>query len=155
MRFVTKKVVIEAVQWTGDNKDEIIVFTGGKAVFETHIGGDLVEGHAKVYNKLVIPTLEGNHYAIVGDFIIKGLINEFYPCKSEVFWKKYEKISDKKIWKKEFVLKYSKFGNFFSRIFGGYELLSETNDLNLSISSKSIDIKDSDKFKLTIEKLED
>ena len=41
---------------------------------------------------VVIPTLEGNMNASIGDYIIKGLRGEFYPCKPDVFEKKYELI---------------------------------------------------------------
>ena len=37
-----------------------------------------------VNNVLIIPTLEGDHIASVGDMIIKGVAGEFYPCKFEV-----------------------------------------------------------------------
>ena len=40
--------------------------------------------------KLIIPTLEGNHEAIVGDFIIKGVQGEFYPCKHDIFMQTYD-----------------------------------------------------------------
>ena len=42
--------------------------------------------------KKVEKTLEGDMMASVGDFIIKGLIGEFYPCKPDVFHKKYEEV---------------------------------------------------------------
>jgi hypothetical protein len=39
---------------------------------------------------LIIPTLEGDHTAITGDWIIKGIKGEFYPCKPDIFEKTYE-----------------------------------------------------------------
>ena len=39
---------------------------------------------------LIIPTLEGDHTANPGDWIIKGIKGEFYPCKPDVFEKSYE-----------------------------------------------------------------
>lgn len=41
---------------------------------------------------LVIPTLEGDHRADVGDFIIQGVHQEFYPCKPDIFTKTYETV---------------------------------------------------------------
>jgi hypothetical protein len=41
---------------------------------------------------LVIHTLEGNHNASPGDFIIKGVAGEFYPCKPEIFALTYEPV---------------------------------------------------------------
>lgn len=41
---------------------------------------------------LKIHTLEGEMTASVGDYIIKGVNGEFYPCKPDIFHKTYEKI---------------------------------------------------------------
>lgn len=41
---------------------------------------------------LIIPTLEGDMKAVIGDFIIKGTHDEFYPCKPEIFHTKYRNI---------------------------------------------------------------
>ena len=73
-----KPVVIEAVQWTGKNIDEVMKFNGLT-----------VRGHA---GTISIVTLEGTMDAKVGDFIIKGISGEFYPCKPNIFKKTYEKV---------------------------------------------------------------
>lgn len=73
--YVTKPCIIEAVLWNGNNTLEIAAFTNGEAYF-----GE---------NGLVIHTLEGDMHANIGDYIIKGLRGEFYPCKPDVFDKKY------------------------------------------------------------------
>ena len=82
MKFRTKPCEIEAVQWEGDNLDEIVKFTNG---LEKHI--IRVEGLEPV---IFISTLEGDMKASVGDYIIRGLRGEYYPCKPDVFQKKYE-----------------------------------------------------------------
>ena len=41
---------------------------------------------------LVIPTLEGNMIASLGDYVIKGVNGEFYPCKPDIFEKTYERV---------------------------------------------------------------
>lgn len=46
----------------------------------------------KTDKELIIPTLEGNHKANVGDWIIEGVNGEFYPCKSDIFEKTYEEV---------------------------------------------------------------
>ena len=79
-----KPVVIRAVEFRRDNFDEIVQFTNGAAQdFRTP---RCPEGKAMC----VIPTLEGNHIAREGDFIIEGVHGEFYPCKPNIFWKTYE-----------------------------------------------------------------
>lgn len=73
-----KPVVVEAVQWTGENHAEMCEFIDPE-VFEIipRVG-------------LVIHTLEGDHHASPGDYIIKGINGEFYPCKPDIFAKTYE-----------------------------------------------------------------
>lgn len=43
-------------------------------------------------NGLTIPTLEGEHLAKAGDYIIKGVKGEFYPCKPDIFDQTYEEV---------------------------------------------------------------
>lgn len=73
-----KPVVVEAVQWTGENHAEMCEFIDPEA-FEIipRVG-------------LVIHTLEGDHHASPGDYIIKGVNGEFYPCKPDIFAETYE-----------------------------------------------------------------
>lgn len=73
-----KPVVVEAVQWTGNNHADMCEFIDPE-VFEIipRVG-------------LVIHTLEGDHHASPGDYIIKGVNGEFYPCKPDIFAKTYE-----------------------------------------------------------------
>lgn len=42
---------------------------------------------------LTIPTLEGDHLASPGDWVIRGVAGEFYPCKPEIFAETYEPVS--------------------------------------------------------------
>jgi hypothetical protein len=90
MGFYRKKpVVIEAIQWLGeesfnelyqfadaDNNYGIVGMKDGK--------GDIAQ----------IRTLEGVMDANPGDFIIKGVQGEFYPCKPDIFEKTYEKVGN-------------------------------------------------------------
>lgn len=78
-KFRKKPVVIEAVRWTGDNHTEIRDFIP-KEKRELSPEG------------LVIFTLEGNHQATIGDMIIKGVKEEFYPCKFDIFELTYEPV---------------------------------------------------------------
>ena len=73
-----KPVVVEAVQYVKGNELDIEKFTNGQAF--PFKGG------------MEIPTLEGNHLASDGDFIIKGVAGEFYPCKPDIFKQTYEKV---------------------------------------------------------------
>jgi hypothetical protein len=75
MKFRKKPVVIDAVQWNGDNEEEMILFMGK------------VVRHNR---DLIIATPEGDHRASPGDWIIKGVKGEFYPCKPDIFEQTYE-----------------------------------------------------------------
>lgn len=44
--------------------------------------------------RFVIRTLEGNHLASLGDYIIKGVAGEFYPCKPDIFEATYEPVGN-------------------------------------------------------------
>lgn len=44
--------------------------------------------------EMVIHTLEGNHHASVGDYIITGVHGEQYPCKPDIFAETYEPVED-------------------------------------------------------------
>lgn len=87
-KFRKKPVVIEAVQWTENNIEEIEEFMGEKIVIESELVGDSEQ------DNLIIPTLEGEHKAIPTDWIIKGIKNEFYPCKLDIFEATYEEVNE-------------------------------------------------------------
>jgi hypothetical protein len=81
MKYRKKPVEIEAIRWTGENEFEVSRFVGHKMFFN-----DLREP--------VIETLEGNMRTEIGDYIIKGVAGEFYPCKPDIFTKTYEKTEE-------------------------------------------------------------
>lgn len=78
MRYIKKPVIIDAVQWLGDNWIQMDKF--------------ITQDHRTYpsYGEIVILTLEGEMIARVGDWIIKGVQGEFYPCKPEIFEMTYE-----------------------------------------------------------------
>lgn len=83
MKYRKKPVVIEALQLQVGEKSmsEIQAFTGGQA--QPTVGG-----------AMRIPTLEGDHRADIGDWIIKGVKGEFYPCKPDIFAATYDVVHD-------------------------------------------------------------
>jgi len=76
--------MIQAIQWTGENTKEVLDF----------IGRQITVGQVNMFTGKVvdmdIPTLEGTMKATVGDWIIKGVKGEFYPCKPDIFEQTYE-----------------------------------------------------------------
>jgi hypothetical protein len=92
-KYIKKPVTVEAIEWTGSNHREMNNFLGGDptGVLRTY-GTNFYIQHSKVEGGLVIKTLEGEHVAGIGDFIIKGVQGEFYPCKPHIFWLTYDKV---------------------------------------------------------------
>ena len=81
-KYRKKPVEIEALKWTGENLIEIIDFIRNSNGFK----------YDNKKGTLIIATLEGEHIASIGDFIIRGVKGEFYPCKPDIFEMTYEKI---------------------------------------------------------------
>ena len=84
--FTKKPVLIKAIQWAGDNLDAVLLFCAGEASYELMARGN---------SELVISTLEdgagtAKHVASLGDWIIRGVKGEFYPCKPDIFYMTYE-----------------------------------------------------------------
>lgn len=77
-QYIKKPITIEVVQYTGDNLGEVEKFTDLQANI--------------VCGQLIISTLEGPRIANVGDYIIKGIKGEFYPCKPDIFEQTYEEV---------------------------------------------------------------
>ena len=92
MKYRKKPVVVEAIQWTGKNLQELKNFVGDSLEYDVMDAAWEV-GKGPVIVNVRIQTLEGIHHASVGDFIIKGIRGEFYPCKPDIFAKTYESAS--------------------------------------------------------------
>lgn len=88
MKYRKKPVEIEAIQWNGMNVPEIIDFAEDACTIDMLAYSNTDQ---PIYT-LVIHTLEGDMLAKPGDFIIKGVKGEFYPCKPDVFEQTYEMV---------------------------------------------------------------
>ena len=84
MKYRKKPVEIEAVQWVSDNIEQVYEMLGDNLIINTDEDEDEV--------KHFINTLEGKMEMSWGDYIIKGVKGEFYPCKPDIFEMTYEKI---------------------------------------------------------------
>lgn len=85
-KYRKKPVVIEAVRYTGNNYNEIAEWMRVNLGYEPGAQGS-PEGV-----ELAIPTLEGIMIASPGDYVIKGVAGEFYPCKPDIFEQTYEEL---------------------------------------------------------------
>lgn len=82
-RYRKKPVVVEAIQWEGPGDTNRIVNW-----LSMHSGS--IRGWTFVDDWIEIPTLEGAMKASSGDWIIRGIKGEFYPCKPDIFAVTYE-----------------------------------------------------------------
>lgn len=86
-KFRKKPVVIEATRLTRQTVQECYDFVGAKGNFpECGMGIDPEDGQFK------LTTLEGVMTVSVGDWIIRGIKGEYYPCKDDIFIATYEEV---------------------------------------------------------------
>ena len=85
--FTKRPVTISAIQWTGDNLRAVITFIEGAVVTNDLASAARWDDYRDPVEKrgIVIKNLEGQHIASVGDWIIKGVKGEHYPCKPDIF----------------------------------------------------------------------
>ena len=90
--YMKKQVIIQAMEWTGENVEELEDFTEDQDNEKWFREFDEYgEQHLYIF------TLEGSMKANIGDYIIKGIKGEFYPCKPDIFEMTYEDISIKEV----------------------------------------------------------
>lgn len=95
MRFRKKPIVIEAEQlkkFTGEHILKCMIFMGTAKPLRP-CDHERFDDYVEIVKKeggLKIKTLEGEMIASEGDYIIKGVNGEFYPCKPDIFEKTYE-----------------------------------------------------------------
>ena len=85
LKYRKKPVVIEAVIYDNTNGGAIAKWCGGREHYEAKASDP-----TDVAEWIDIPTLEGVMKASLGDYVIKGVNGEFYPCKPDIFEKSYE-----------------------------------------------------------------
>lgn len=97
-KYKKKPVVIEAVQLTWENWSEICDHAGVDPN-GNQPNGVYVDAEGNTHDHppddgaklgLSIPTLEGTMLAVEGDWVIKGVQGEIYPCKPDIFAATYE-----------------------------------------------------------------
>jgi hypothetical protein len=99
LKFRKKPVVIEAIQFTGGPKSATEVLNWVETPQANHrLERELLHAPNGEISQLFSPehirirTLEGDMMALVGDWIIKGVKGEFYPCKPDIFEATYEAV---------------------------------------------------------------
>lgn len=111
-KYRKKPVVVEAIQWTGSNLEEIRNF----------VGSDLIEDYVKLFNtkrelkkslvSIAIEILGETMEVDYGDYIIKDAHGDFNLCRSDIFKQIYEEvIDDNKKQKETYLSKYLRENN--------------------------------------------
>jgi hypothetical protein len=93
LKFRKRLVEVEAIQWTGSNKAEVEAFVGKELRHATAQEAERGDPYRTVEMKhsLVVPVMKGGFdIAYAGDWIIRGVAGEIYPCDREVFDQTYE-----------------------------------------------------------------
>ena len=88
-QYRKKPVVIEAVLW--DETKETFELLKDMGMESTSSQSHVTENYVR---RMHIETLEGSMLANNGDYIIKGVKGEFYPCKPDIFEATYEKVDE-------------------------------------------------------------
>lgn len=91
-KYRKKRVVVEAVRWTGSNLEEIRNFVGSDLIEECMELFDIKRTLKEMLVDIAIDTLEGTTRVDYGDYIIKGVQGELYPCKPDIFLATYEEV---------------------------------------------------------------
>lgn len=87
MKYRKKPVIIEAIRFLGPFSVDEMDFEWGKEF-------SAFRWYAEITNEIRIETLEGVMTAFSGDWIIKGIKGEFYPCKPDIFESTHEAVSE-------------------------------------------------------------
>lgn len=91
-QYRKKPVVVEAIQLTVDNFQVVENFIGVGENTHRHYNNEVDYLNHKNPSGLHIKTLEGLMIGSVGDYIIKGVKGEFYPCKPDIFEATYDSV---------------------------------------------------------------
>ena len=94
-KFRKRPVEIDAIQLTDFNVREVYVFIYGEPIIDCLMAEDRWDDYVKSVSKegLKLKTLESENQtqtADIGDWIIRGVKGEYYPCKPDVFELTYE-----------------------------------------------------------------
>ena len=94
-QYRKKPVLIEAIQLTKKTIFEVYSFVFDKPDLSNRIASDKWDEYEVIVKRygMIIPTLEGDMKASIGDYIIRGIKGEYYPCKPDIFEMTYESVN--------------------------------------------------------------
>jgi len=86
-KYIKKPIPIEAVQWDGTEE------MAAEIASQEHFEG-ILDFTAGTFNGFYIKTLEGKMKVSPGDYVIKGIKGEYYPCKPDIFEITYDEVTN-------------------------------------------------------------
>ena len=86
-KYRKKPIVVEAIKWDGREETFKIIFDNMPIETRNWL-------RTTKSNELIIPTLEGEMKANIGDWVVFGIKGEVYPCKPDIFEATYEEVND-------------------------------------------------------------
>lgn len=92
-----RPIRIEAVKWTGSNHREMfdfLTYNEHRNDRVTGYGDSFYIDHDKVRGGLILKTFVGDSYVQIGDYVVKGGPEEFYPCKPDHFERTYKEVGN-------------------------------------------------------------
>ena len=89
-KYTKKPVTIEAIQWTKENLDIALAWIPSEVIGLRILGMEDSSDSLQWTTEHYIKTLEGDMKITEGDYIIKGVKGEFYPCKPDIFYATYD-----------------------------------------------------------------
>ena len=97
MKYRKKPVIVDAFRYDGD-----LMYSNGewscpdwaKEAFQSSVLYYDSPNCEEQPTELYIETLEGRHHVSVGDYIIRGVVGELYPCKPDIFEQTYEVVEE-------------------------------------------------------------
>lgn len=85
MKYRKKTIVVEANVWDGS-------LSKATDLIDWMASEGASAWYKPVDERIAIETLEGTHHAAPGDYLIRGIKGEFYPCKPDIFEATYEAV---------------------------------------------------------------
>lgn len=95
MKYRKKPIVVDAISWNGNNLQEVMDFVNSEFKYVENVSYCTQKfNYDYEENVLIINTLEGSMVVHIGDYIIKGIAGEYYPCKKKIFEETYEVVKN-------------------------------------------------------------
>jgi len=91
-RYVKRPIPVSAIQWDG-SEEVLLIITQWVGVSGLTLESGEIVNYDRENEKIYLPTLEGPHAGSMGDYIIRGIKGECYPCRKDIFEESYDSLT--------------------------------------------------------------